>query len=149
MPEPLLKQRKLDKGVIPVLRGRWLDPEGAKCTITPLRGTNNTFTAVSGRQDGALLVTLERLDDSRFILQIAPKDGIGVFLTVAEADERRIVIYTYPDSLEEIRKSAETHGVTVTDKGLIVKYTSAEGVIDFFRDLAARPEHKDFVLTRR
>jgi hypothetical protein len=149
MPEAFLKQRQLENGAVPPLKGEWQDEEGAILTVSPVRRTTNTFTAVSGGKDGALEVILERLDPNRFIMQVTPKDGRGVFLTIAEVTENRVVVYTYPDSLDAIRKAADENGVTVTDNGLIVKYVSARGIIAFFRVLADMPDHKDFVFTRR
>ncbi|MDR1314976.1 MAG: hypothetical protein LBQ12_15115 [Deltaproteobacteria bacterium] len=162
MPQPFLKERTLESGVIPVLNGRWQDQEGAQLTFTPVKGTSNTFLAVSGKQEGSLRITLERLDSERFIMQVVPPSdgkpqgegqpkvsGQGVFLTIAEASDRRVSIYTYPDTLEDIRKAAEANGVTITENGLITKYTSAQGIVAFFRGLAAMPGHKDFVITKK
>ncbi|MDR1036934.1 MAG: hypothetical protein LBT40_10280 [Deltaproteobacteria bacterium] len=149
MPQAFLKQRTLEPGVIPVLNGRWQDQEGAQLTITPVKGSSNTFTAVSGQKEGSLQVTLERLDDTHFILQVAPSDGKGVFLTIAEVTERQANIYTFPETLEDIRKTATANGVTISENGLITKYTSAQGIISFFRALAVLPGHKDFTLAKK
>jgi hypothetical protein len=150
MPDPLLKPRTLEKGAVPALRGNWKDGDGNELTVTPARGSSNTFTLKTVQGDGALTATLERLDPDRFVLQLSPEEGRGVFLTVAEVTERRIAVYTYPDSLlEDIRKAAERNGVAVTDKGLITGFTSPQGVVAFFRELAAMPGHEDVVYTKK
>ncbi|MDR1080026.1 MAG: hypothetical protein LBQ79_03460 [Deltaproteobacteria bacterium] len=149
MPQSFLKQRNVDQGVIPVLNGRWQDQEGAQLTVTPVKGSNNTFTVVSGKKEGSLQVTVERLDSEHFILQVAPSDGKGVFLTIAEISDRRVTIYTYPDTLADLKKAGAANGVTISENGLITKYTSAQGIIAFFRGMSSLPGHKDFTLTKK
>jgi hypothetical protein len=147
MPEPLLTERNLAPGVIPPIAGAWKDDKGAPISISPT-GYNNTFTAITKDKAGELRVTFERIDESHYIMQIQTQDSKGVMLTLASLTKDRINIYIYPKSLEELRKSGEKHGITITEEGLIVKYKSSKGVADFFRALDRIPDHEYIVITR-
>jgi hypothetical protein len=147
MPDPLLKQRNLGKGVIPDISGKWKDDEGSIITITTT-SFNNTFKANNKSKNDELTVTLERLDESHYILQVEPAESKGVFLTIAELTPKRINIYTFPESLESIRKTAEKNGVTITENGLIVQYESAKGVVELFKAIAIMQNRDQVVLTK-
>jgi hypothetical protein len=148
MPEPLLSERNLGKGVIPSLSGNWKDDKGASIVISPTR-FNNTFVAMaSSNKESEIKATFERIDEGHFIMQIQSEDSKGVFLTLAQVTENRINVYIYPKGLEELRKRGEKNGITITEDGLIVKYESSKGVADFFRGLDRIPDHEYIVITR-
>ncbi|MDR2405311.1 MAG: hypothetical protein LBE27_02965 [Deltaproteobacteria bacterium] len=147
MNRPFLKERDLEKGVIPKLSGRWKDEEGATLTIKDTKFTNS-FTAVSTDKNAVLKISMERLDDRHFIIQFQPEGEKGVFLTVGEVTDKRISLYTFPDNLPELTKKALANGVTINQIGLITKYTQAQGIIKFFHEMAATPGHVDFILTK-
>ncbi|MDR3154798.1 MAG: hypothetical protein LBW85_11160 [Deltaproteobacteria bacterium] len=148
MPKPFLKQRQVENAGLPDLKGRWSDQEGEKLTLTPVKGVNNTYSAVSDRGKETILLTVERLDQTRFVAQAAFAGSPGVLLTVAEISDRKVLVYLFPDSLEEMRKIGKENGVTITDKGLITKYENAQGIIAFFRRLASLPGRKDMEFTK-
>ncbi|MDR2198504.1 MAG: hypothetical protein LBR53_03420 [Deltaproteobacteria bacterium] len=149
MPKPFLKERNPPGGAMPDLSGRWKDEEGQPLTVEKT-GVSNTFSVYSQDKDQRLKVTMERLDDKRFILQFQPPDeqGGGVFLTVGEVDPRKVVIYTFPEGLPDLRSKAKANGVVINEFGLITKYERAEGIIQFFREMADAPGHVDLVLTK-
>ncbi|MDR2350816.1 MAG: hypothetical protein LBF41_09395 [Deltaproteobacteria bacterium] len=148
MPDPLLKQRNLAQGVIPDLTGKWKEDKGNTVTIT--RGpSNNTFRANNVSNENELLVTFERLDESHYMMQVAPQESKGVFLTIAELTPTRINIYTYPKSLDAIRKIAAKNGVTVTEAGLITGYEKSDGMVELFRALSLMREAEYLVLTKQ
>jgi hypothetical protein len=147
MPDPLLQKRDPGAGIIPVLKGKWRDSEGATLTIKPT-SFPNTFTLESTSRDGDLTVTMERLNESHYILQVEPKDSQGVFLTVGEVTEKRINVYLYPEALDDIRKLGDKHGITITENGLITGYKDSKEVVAFFRELAFLPNHEIFDITK-
>ncbi|MDR2340350.1 MAG: hypothetical protein LBF40_09520 [Deltaproteobacteria bacterium] len=152
MRQPFLKERKLDKGIIPDISGRWTDQEGATLTITKTEFTN-TFEATGTNPNEVIRVSVERLDDTKFIVQLKPKgpevEGEGVFLTVGEVSPKRLVLYFFKDNLPVLQEKAKANGVTISGVGLITKYETAQGIIAFFREMAVTPGHVDFVITKK
>jgi hypothetical protein len=147
MNRAFLKERNPEPNLIPKISGNWKDEEGATLTIKDTK-FSNSFTAVSTDKTAVLKISIERLDEVHFIIQFQPEGEMGVFLTVGEVSDKRIALYTFPNTLPELMKKAEANGVTINQIGLITKYERAEGIIKFFHEMAATPGHIDIILTK-
>ncbi|MDR1165267.1 MAG: hypothetical protein LBO66_05240 [Deltaproteobacteria bacterium] len=149
MPQELIHGRNLPDGTIPNISGDWRDDQNADVKIS--RGEfNNVFLAVAQSQrDSALKVTLERIDGDLYVVQVDPEGGQGVFLAVGQLTANEIRVFTFPDRLPELQKMAAANGITISDAGLIVKYSSAEGVANFLRALSQLSGHEDLVLRKK
>jgi hypothetical protein len=150
MPDPLLKSRNLENGQIPTLAtGTWVDEEKSSFKVESTQ-FNNTYLAIPEKEDDAnLTIIFLKLSESHYIIQAETKGGKGVFLSIAVVSPRKLTIYSYPDNLPEIIKIGSRNGVTITDNGLITKYTSAEGIIQFFREISVLPKHKEAVYSKK